>query len=215
MPGEVAPRCAATCCDGPCGVEPANDRKPPLGARIQNAPRFKVRLRAYRYGHVEVAANGHPEEVRRRDADDLHRLVVKPQLLAQRPATAELPLPEAIANDCARQSAAGPVVLRREDSPGNRPDPQDAEELAAYVEAIHKTGVAARITGETDVAPRSDSGEARVIVAQLLPDKIGYHWIAAEKAPARLVHIDDAHLRQLLRILHRQRLQQHRIEKLE
>ncbi len=186
MPDEMAPRRAATCWTDHCGIEPANDRKPPLGARVEKVRRFKVRLRADGHGHIKVAANGHPEEVRRRNADDLHRLVVEPQLLTQRRAAAELLLPEAIADDCARQSAAAPIVLRREDSPGNRPDSQNAEELTAYVEAIHKTGIAARITGEIDVSPRSDSGEARVIFAQILPDEIGYRWIAAEKAPARL-----------------------------
>ena len=60
--------------DRPCGIEPANDRKPPLGARIQKVLRFKVRLRADGHGHIEVVANSHAEEVRRRDADDIHGL---------------------------------------------------------------------------------------------------------------------------------------------
>jgi hypothetical protein len=54
-----------------------------------------------------------------------------------------------------------------------------------------------------------------VILAQILPDRIGNHWIRAGNVPARLVQIDHPHLRQLPGILHRQRLQQHRIEKLE
>src|SRR5437762_1942335 len=105
--------------------------------------RFKVRLRADGHGHIKVAANRHPEEVRRCDADHLHGLIVEPQLLTQCRAAAELLLPEAITDDCARRSAAGPVILCREDSAGNRSDSEHAEELAAYVEAIHKTGIAA------------------------------------------------------------------------
>jgi hypothetical protein len=106
----------------PSGIEPANDRKPPIGARIEEVLRFKIRLRADGNGYVKVVANGHPEEVRRRDADDIHGLVIEPQLLTQCRAATELLLPETIADDCARQSAAGPIVLRSEDSPGNGPD---------------------------------------------------------------------------------------------
>src|SRR5262249_7844213 len=156
--------------------------------------RLKIRLRAYGHGNVKVVAHGHPGEVRRRDADDIHDLVVEPQLLPQRRAAAEFLLPEAIADHCARQSAAAPIVLYGEDAPGERPDAQDTEELTAYVQAIHKTSIAARVARETDVVPGSDSGEALMVLAELLPDRIGYHWIGAGIISACPVHIDHAHL---------------------
>ena len=85
----------------------------------------------------------------------------------------EFPLPEAIANDCAGQAAAGPVIRRREESSGNRLDAEDAEEIAADVEAVHKMGIAARVTRKARLTPRSDSGKTRMILAQFLPDWIG------------------------------------------
>ena len=63
---------------------------------------------------------------------------------------AELLLPEAIADYGAGQPAAVPVVVRCKEPSANRVDAKDVEELAAYIETIYKSGIAARITGEGD-----------------------------------------------------------------
>src|SRR5581483_12508088 len=97
------------CChllDRPCRIEPADDRKPPVGTRIQQVSRFKVGLRADRDGHIKIAPNRHPEEIRRRNSDDLNEFVVELELLAQRRAATEFLLPEAVADDCAWKSTA-------------------------------------------------------------------------------------------------------------
>lgn len=166
-------------------------------------------------GHVKVVANSNAEEVCRRNADDLHGFVVESELFAQRRAAGEFSLPEAMANDCAGQSTAGPVIRRREESSGSRLDAEDAEEIAAYVEAGHKMGVAARVTRKVRLSPPSDSGKSRMILAQILPDRIRNYRIAACKISARLVHIDDTDLRQLLWIPDRQRLQQDGVDQLK
>ena len=177
--------------------------------------RLKVRFRADGHGDVEGAANGHSKEVSRRDADDFHGFVVERQLLAKRLLAAELLLPEVITDHCAGQPTAAPIILRVEEPPRDRPDSEDVEELTAHVQPVHKTGIAARIAGELNVPPCGDSGKALMIFAQPLPDKIGYGRITADKTSARLAHIDDAYLQKLLWVLHRQRLQQYRIKKLE
>ena len=157
-------------------------------------------MRADGNGNVKGVANGNAEEVCRSHADDLYGFVVESELLAQRRAARVFSLPEAIANDCAGQAAAGPVIGSREESSGSRLDAEDAEEIAADVETVRKMGVAARVTRKARLTPRSDTGKTRMILAQFLPDWMVDYRVAACNIPARVIQADDTDLRQFLRI---------------
>ena len=183
-----------------------------MSARIQPVLCFQHRLRAHRYRYVEAPPHIHAKEVRRRYADHFHRFVVEHQFAAQRRAAAKLLLPEAIADHRARQPAAAAVILSGKDPPLDRPHAKQAEEISAHPQAPGETSVAARIPAEIGLPPCGNLREALVVLAQLLPDRVRHHRYPLETLPAGFIHIDNPHLRQLLRIPHRQRLQQHRVQ---
>src|SRR5262249_39474401 len=166
--------------------------------------------------HVESAPYFHTEEAGGSDADNREGLSVKRHLLADdRRVSAELALPERVADDCSGRAAPA-VVVRGEYAPEYGADAEHIEEVSAHPNPLH---VAARAAGgevKRGGAPGQHLRECLLPVPDLLPLRIGYVGITARElagAAAGLGCNPDRH--QLSRGFDWQRPQQHRIDQLK
>ena len=152
--------------------EPAHHRQPVVvPARGQLAVRpGEQRFRAERNRDVVRTADLDAEESLGRDADNRERMSVDTQLAADRGAIApERPLPERVADDCSRRTAAGPVVVRPEHTSPRRRHAQRLEEPAADEHPFGRPPLAAAGEIELARAPCGDERERLLPALDLLP----------------------------------------------
>jgi hypothetical protein len=86
-----------------------------------------------------------------------------------------MPLPEAVADHRDRSGvpAAVEIVIRREDAAAHGGHAEDAEEIAADPQAFREMALAARGQIEAVRAEGQGSGEGLLVIAHLLPDRVG------------------------------------------
>jgi hypothetical protein len=132
------------------------------------------RFRAGWNRDIKAAADLYAEELGRCDAHDFHWTAVQRQLLPDRlRVSGELALPERIADHRSRRTASPPVIFIGNHAAHQRLDSQCLEKVAAHPQALRISRLAARGQIESRVAPSEDAGKRLLMIADLLPLRIG------------------------------------------
>ena len=194
------------------GRQPSENRQPPVAAPIERAfLAANDRLGAERRRDVEGAADLQAEEIAVRDADDRERVAVEVNRFSDHVrAAAILALPEAVTEDRHRsiRSAAAPVIVGREETPDVRRYAERVEEPPADEEALRVARLAAGVQVEARVAVGADADQHRLVIADVLPLRIGQRGVRAANALEPQDH-------QPIGLVHRQRLEDQRVDQRE
>ena len=163
---------------------------------------------------VERRADLEPEESGRRDADDGHPLRADLNALPEhRRIPSEAARPEAVADDgdgAVRTAAARLGIVRgREQSSVGRANAEHVEVGAGGVLAAHPLRHAVDRHLEQPLVERRDTREEAVVIAEPLEARIG-RAAAAAGLPAGVVDEEQS-----LRVVDRQRLDQHGVDQAE
>src|ERR1035438_6347635 len=163
---------------------------------------------------VETVPHSYAEELRRRNADDLHKIVIREQLDAGgQIASAQFALPIRVTGNGGR-SRAGALILRSQQTPAERPDAQHAKELAAYQNLVEVPHLAATADVALVRAPGECPREGLLFVSDQLPERARQLSILLIHAHAAVTAY-DFHFGEFLRVLDRQAAQADGVEQLK
>ena len=200
----------------PAGREPADRGQPPVAALLAARRIGDEIFGADRNGDVEGAADVDAEEAGRRDPGDLEAFSFDRDGLARRDfPSAELSLPEALADDGRGCGAAGRVVAGTQHPAADRADADGVEKRPADVEAL---GIARLASGgEVDPfgAPDRELRERLLFAADAVPLRRGQLWPAAREASGSVTPAWDADVVELLRCRDREAPEPHGVQELE
>ena len=130
-------------------------------------------LGAERHRDVERAADLHPEEARRRHADDLERVAVERDAAAEdRRAAGVLTLPESVAEHRGRRRAAAPIVGGGQRASDECRHAEPFEEVAAHPESLRVARLAAGREVERRRVPGERVGEHLLPIAHQFPQRV-------------------------------------------
>ena len=192
--------------------EPSEYGQPPVAAPIERALlAADDRLGAERRRDVEGAADLHAAEIALRDADDRERVSVELNRFADHVrAAAVFALPESITEDRDRpiRTAAAPIIVGREQAANLRRDAERVEEAAADEEPLRVARLAAGIQVEARVAVGADADQHLLVIADVLPLRVGQRGVGAAYAL-------EAENHQPIRLVDRQRLEDQRVDQRE
>jgi len=161
----------------------------------------------YVVGRIHIQAR----EPGRCHADDDKRVAIQTDGLAHDIGIArEMPLPKAVTDyrDRSGVAAAVEVVIRREDAAAHGWDPEDAEIIAADPQAFGEMALSALGQVEAGAAKGQSPREGLLVVADLLPDRIGDIGVIGAALGGGKLH-------KALRIFHWQRTQHYSVEDAE
>ncbi len=175
------------------------------------------RLRTCWNGHIEIPANFHAEEFGRRHPHHLDRTPIQRDPLPQHlRIAAKFTLPKRIADHRPGRSASWNVVIVANQATHQRPHAQRLEKLAGHPQSLRITGLAANRQIKATVAPGENSREGLLMLANLLPLRIGEVRTPVGKiAGTAVLILGDLQFGQLLRMRNRKHAQPHGIEQLE
>ena len=168
-------------------------------------------LGAERRRHIEGATNLHAAEVTIGDADDREDVAIERDRFADGVgAAAEFALPETVTQhrDGPIRPTAAPVIAGREGPAEMRGHAERVEESAADEQALRGSRFATRAQVETGVAVRGDAHQDVLMIADVLPLRIGQR--VGVTARIRVAEDDEP-----IRVVDRQRLQNQRVHERE
>src|SRR5258708_19683052 len=175
------------------------------------------RLRADRNGYIEIPAHFHAEKFGRRNPHNLNGTPIQRHPLSQHlRIAAKFPLPKRVADHRSGRSTSWNVVIFANQAAHQRPHAQRLEKLTDAPKGLRKTGFAANRQIKAAVAPGKDAGEGLLMLANLLPQRIGEVWMSIrEISGTAMLILGDLQFRKLLRMRNRKHAQPHRIQQLK
>ena len=198
--------------DGHARLE-AGEEVRPVGAAVVEAAPAPREQAVHGDGHEEVArhVDGRAAEPRRPHSDDGQRRAVHDEHVAQRVGrSAELGLPEVVAQDDDGVAADGPVDLGTEQPAGRRPQAQGREVRARNLRPLHRGGAALMDHVGAEPLVGGDAREDALFALQVAEHRVAERLVAG----ARVVAVAGSRLRaggrevdQPVRVGHRQRAQ--------
>jgi hypothetical protein len=199
----------------------AREEVGPVAAPVLEAVEARGHEPAHRDRHEDVRAGPErcPAEVRRRHADDGHRLAVDNDRLAEHAGIgAEVRLPVAVAQHGKKVPAHRPVVLGREQASQRRPEAEHREVRAGdeHPLAVQRLPAVGEVRAEGAVG--GDTREHGLRALQVPKHRVAEHQLAVPCLVARLragLRARRAEVDEAPRLVRRQGAEQHLVEQRE
>src|SRR5882724_3656795 len=169
----------------PAWLQSAYGRQPPGPAHFEIVVfTGEDRLGADGYGNVESMPNVDAGKAGRSYTDYFYRLGIQRKVRTdRRRRTSKFALPKSITDD-RYGSTPAPVIVRGNNAAQQRTHSERAKVIAGHPDAVGRPRSAAFRQIELRIAPGEDAGERLLMVADLLPDRVGHARIAIREVPA-------------------------------